>query len=217
MAYDFYLGSCLLPVPPQKMQLKVNNQNKTMNLINGGEINILKDAGLSDISFEVELPNTRRPYAVYPSGFQDASYYLEHLWALKVGCKPFQLIVSRAMPGGRILQGTSMKVSLEDYQITDDTQEGFDIMVNIQLKQYKDYATKTVLVSDDNQGELQEERSAETAPAASTYTVQSGDCLWKIAKKYYNKGSDYTKIFEANRDKVTNPNLIYPGQELVIP
>ena len=47
--YDVYLKNCLLPVTPEKIQIKINNQNKTVSLINEGEINILKKAGLTDI------------------------------------------------------------------------------------------------------------------------------------------------------------------------
>jgi nucleoid-associated protein YgaU len=51
--------------------------------------------------------------------------------------------------------------------------------------------------------------------------VQPGDTLWAIAKKYYGNGAQYTKIYNANRDKIKNPNLIYPGPKpgpkLVIP
>ncbi len=50
-----------------------------------------------------------------------------------------------------------------------------------------------------------------------TYTVQSGDTLWKIAEQHYGDGSKYTKIFEANRPMLEDPDKIYPGQELVIP
>ena len=53
--------------------------------------------------------------------------------------------------------------------------------------------------------------------ANRTYTVKKGDCLWNIAKKYYGDGSKYTKIYDANTDKVADPNLIYIGQVLVIP
>lgn len=55
-----------------------------------------------------------------------------------------------------------------------------------------------------------------TAPEAtqSTYTVQSGDNLSKIATRY---GTSWQKIFEANRDKLDNPDKIFPGQELIIP
>jgi len=55
-------------------------------------------------------------------------------------------------------------------------------------------------------------------PAAKTYTVKKGDCLWNIAKQLYGSGADYSKIYEANKGTVgSNPNLIYPGQVLTIP
>ena len=50
--------------------------------------------------------------------------------------------------------------------------------------------------------------------AANTYTVQSGDNLSKIGSKY---GVSWQKIFDANRDKLNDPDKIYPGQELTIP
>lgn len=51
-----------------------------------------------------------------------------------------------------------------------------------------------------------------------SYTVKKGDNLWTIAKKIYGSGADYTKIYEANRDKIGgNPNLIYPGQTFTLP
>ena len=50
--------------------------------------------------------------------------------------------------------------------------------------------------------------------AANTYTVQSGDSLSRIGSKY---GVSWQKIYEANRDKLDDPDKIYPGQELTIP
>ncbi len=50
--------------------------------------------------------------------------------------------------------------------------------------------------------------------AANTYTVQSGDSLSKIGSKY---GVSWQKIYEANRDKLDDPDKIHPGQELTIP
>ena len=49
------------------------------------------------------------------------------------------------------------------------------------------------------------------------HVVQSGDTLGKIAKHYYGDAMKYKEIFEANTDKLKNPDLIYPDQELVIP
>jgi nucleoid-associated protein YgaU len=55
------------------------------------------------------------------------------------------------------------------------------------------------------------------APPQQTYTVAAGDSLSKIAKQFYGNASDYMKIFDANRDKLSDPNNIKVGQQLVIP
>lgn len=49
------------------------------------------------------------------------------------------------------------------------------------------------------------------------YTVKSGDSLWKIAQEFYGNGNKYQEIFEANKEVIKNPDLIYPGQTLRIP
>lgn len=57
-----------------------------------------------------------------------------------------------------------------------------------------------------------------TAPAATqTYTVVSGDTLSKIAKQFYGNANRWHDIFDANRDQISNPDLIRPGQVLKIP
>ena len=50
-----------------------------------------------------------------------------------------------------------------------------------------------------------------------SYTVQSGDTLSKISKQFYGNANEYMKIFEANRDQLSDPNKINPGQTLKIP
>ena len=60
--------------------------------------------------------------------------------------------------------------------------------------------------------------AATTAPkAGGTYTVQKGDTLSKISKEYYGDANKYMKIFEANKDKLKDPDKIQPGQVLTIP
>jgi len=49
------------------------------------------------------------------------------------------------------------------------------------------------------------------------YTVQRGDSLSKIAQQQYGDGKKWKAIFEANRDQISNPDLIHPGQVLTIP
>lgn len=224
MAYYFYLDKLLLPIAPSKLQLKINNQNKTLTLINDGEINILKKAKLTDLDFDALVPQVKHPFALYKDGFQKASYYLEKFETLKTSQEPFQFIVTRTLPNGKMLFDTNMKVSMEDYKVKEDSKEGFDLVVSISLKQYRDYGTKTANVtftSSKPKATVQATRPAESSPApkttGKTHKVVKGDTLWAIAKKFYGNGSQYPKIANANKDKVKNPNLIYPGQVLTIP
>jgi len=50
-----------------------------------------------------------------------------------------------------------------------------------------------------------------------TYTVKSGDSLSKIAKRIYGDAAKWNRIYDANRDKIKDPDLIHPGQEFTIP
>jgi cell envelope opacity-associated protein A len=59
--------------------------------------------------------------------------------------------------------------------------------------------------------------SANAAGGSRTYKVQPGDTLSKIAKQFYGNPNDYNRIFTANRDKLSDPDKIQAGQELVIP
>ena len=76
----------------------------------------------------------------------------------------------------------------------------------------------------DLTADIQAPAAAAAAAAASgptttarTYTVQPGDSLSKISKEFYGNASQYMKIFEANRDKLADPDKIKAGMELVIP
>lgn len=217
--YDFYLDGCLLPVTPQKLEMKINNGNKTITLINGGEVNILKTAGLTDVELECMLPQVPYPFAVYQDGFRDAHFFLDYFEALKTCKRPFRFIVCRRMPQGGALYDTNMRMSMEDYKITEDAKEGFDVKVKIKLKQWRDYGTKTAsIAADGTEASIETQRETDNASTAQTYEVRKGDCLWNIAKKFYGNGSQYTVIYHANKELIGgSPNLIYPGQVLIIP
>ena len=229
MAYYFYMDKMLCPVAPSKLQMKIKGQNKTLTLINEGEVNTLKKAGLTEVSFDLLLPNVKYPFATYKSGFQDAKYFLSEIEKLKTNKKPFQFIVTRTFPNGKMLFDTNMKVSLEDYTIKEDSKDGFDVVVSIKLKQYREYSTKTcnvTFVDSKPKVSVENTRPSNNAPTSNkTHTVVKGDCLWAIAQKYYGNGSKYPVIYEANKTLIDSVNnkygnskyTIYSGQVLTIP
>lgn len=53
--------------------------------------------------------------------------------------------------------------------------------------------------------------------ASKTYVVVNGDSLSKIAKREYGDAQQWRRIYEANRDIIKDPDLIYPGQQLKVP
>jgi nucleoid-associated protein YgaU len=59
--------------------------------------------------------------------------------------------------------------------------------------------------------------AARSTPAARTYTVQPGDSLSKISKQFYGDATQYMKIFDANKDKLSDPDKVRAGMELLIP
>ncbi|MFR5264519.1 LysM peptidoglycan-binding domain-containing protein [Clostridium sp.] len=92
-----------------------------------------------------------------------------------------------------------------------------DVYYTLNLKEYRAPKVYYTDNSNSNNSTTVATRSTPAATTNKTYIVKSGDTLWGIAKKHYGDGSKYTKIYEANKDKIKNPNVIFKGMELIIP
>lgn len=142
--YELFIGSMQAPVAPETITTQINGKNETLHLINDGEMNVLKLPGLTTASFTLLLPSVQYPFARYPGGFQAPQTFLDYFQSLKEKKEPFQWVVSRSYPGGRNLHSTNIKMVLEDYTIREDKKSaGFDLLVEIRLKEYKKEETKT--------------------------------------------------------------------------
>lgn len=234
--YEFYLSGVRLPVTPSALTIKIANQNKTITLVNEGQVNILKTPGLSKISFSALLPNREYPFAVYPDGYRPAQYYMSLLEKLKRECQPFAFSVIRSDDAGEILmtQDTPMQVSLESYELSEDAASyGVDVMAKIELLQFSAAKTKTIEFKQSDSGTkkatVTQKRDTSTVPKAKTYTVKSGDNLWDIARTQLGNGSRNTEIYNLNkavieaaakkygRKSSSNGWWIYPGTVLRLP
>jgi LysM repeat protein len=213
--YKIYVDDVLLPIAPSKIEIKFKNQNKTVNLINDGEVNILKTPGLTEIEFDVLLPAQEYTFSNFEEGFKEPSFFLEKFEKLKAGNKPFLLLINR-IHTNEFLFDTSMKVSLEDYTMKEDVSNVSDISVSLNFKQYREYEVKKLKVSNSKKSGSTKKKATVTKKRATskstpkTYTVKKGDNLWNICKKHLN---DPTKCWEiAKKNNIKNPHLIYPGQ-----
>ncbi len=228
MAYTVYLSNVPMPVTPSKIEMKVKNQNSTLNLINGEEINIIKPPGLTEFSFELLIPQVKYPFAIYPDsninpaansaqdnpgGFLPAQQYLNLFEDLKKALNPFSFKIERSRPDNIKLFDTyvDMEVTLEEYSVIEDAANGLDLTVPIRLKQYRKYSSQ----KNNKEYDPRLPDTAKTGDKADsnklkTYTVKKGDTLWGICKKNLGDGSKYPQIAKLNGIK--NPNLISVGQ-----
>jgi len=242
--YQMYIQSVLFPVTPGKLTTRINGKNKTITLINEGEVNLVKKTGLTDISTEVLLPaSTEYPFAVYPNGFQDASYYLDKLEEWKQKKKPVTFKLLRTSPNGKkLLWDTNIDVTIEDYEIQEDAEEqGMDVVVKISMLEYRAWGAKKLVVKKKKKKKtktsskvkekksVKKKKTRKTKEVSKNYTVKRGDCLINIARKQLNNSSKWRAIYTLNKKTIesvarkhgrkssSNGHWIYPGTVLKLP
>lgn len=187
--YYMFMDTMQIPIPPESMLTKIKNKNKVIELINSGEINILKAAGLTEISFKMLLPNQSYPFNhSLLNQSARASTYLDQLEKFKTSKKPFQFIVVRMTDGGELLSMTNIKMTLEEYSIDEDAKEGYDFYANVTLKQYKEWGAKKIETKTGSDGKTTgtitktRETTGKTTP--DSIIAKKGDTLQTICKKY---------------------------------
>lgn len=94
-----------------------------------------------------------------------------------------------------------------------DTDEPTRLMLSMSFKRASDAAAAVGPVS----GGPKPPASAPAPAPQRTHTVVKGDTLWGISQRYYGNGTQWPRIYDANRSKIKDPHWIFPGQVFVIP
>lgn len=222
--YSMYIQDVLFPVTPGKISYKIGNNNKTVTLINEGEVNLIKTPGLTEITIdELLLPMYQKyPFSQYEHGFKKAKYYLDKLEKWKKSKKPVSFKIIKPEPVGTDFFGTDFAkltkqilvgspgtvykyVTIEDYEIMEDADSyGMDIAVKITMKEYRQWGTKKLVVKKVQtlKQVLVKKNTRRTKSTAKTYKVKKGDTLLNIAKKQLGNSSRRKEIYKLNKKKI---------------
>lgn len=204
-----------LPMLPEKTEQKGDAAFQSYDIINIGEVRIPRGTNLLTFSWSGTLPGKSRRNASYvKSQYWQNPEEIINIWERwrKTGTKIRLMVTETPINHDVYLDGYTAEPTggNGDYD--------YDISF-IEAKPIEVYTVNELNIKPKTQTN---KTSASTRPpaakaAAKTYTVKRGDSLWKIAQRYLGKGSRYPEIYNLNRDKIKNPNLIYPGQVLRLP
>jgi len=175
---------------------------------------VIGDELLKEFSFSALLPRDFNPSFCEYENIPDPWTVIETLERWRNTRRPCRFIVTNTP--------INYPVTIRDFSYDPERAgEPGDIYFNLTLKEYRfiEFTKTKDLETQEPKAEEPKERPNEKDPP-TVYTVQSGDNLTKIAQKYKKDGVDVTwnDIYEKNKDTIgKDPNLIHPGQELVIP
>ncbi|AQR93516.1 LysM peptidoglycan-binding domain-containing protein [Clostridium saccharoperbutylacetonicum] len=210
----------LLPVLPEKIQIDEGGDNKSYNIVNLGEVNIINLPKLTKISFDSYFPLNRGPY-VSSEKLYAPSVYIKKIQEWRKKCCKVRFIFTGSTLDSVFNTSTEINnlFSIENFKYEEHGGEVGDIYYTLELKKYKNYAAKKIDIKKDVTAVTATVSQAATResnpPQPKNYTVIEGDTLWHIAKRFLGDGNRYGEI--ATLNNISNPDIIYVGQVLNLP
>ncbi len=201
-----------IPVLPEKLKVTSPGNNDTATVLVLGDILILRKKGLRTVAWDSFFPVNDAPFVT--GRITDPVEIVKAIQKARDSLDPVRFLIT-----GTDLD-INVRMGVETFDYEERAGELGDFYYSIKLSEWKDYSPRRIVLPQEPAKPAQAKEPERTGepPKQKTYTVKAGDCLWNIAKKFYGKGSDYTKIYNANKGTIgSNPNLIYPGQVFTIP
>lgn len=211
ITYDGSKKKLRIPVLPDKVEISYPEKNDKVYVYGVGEITIKKNPGAFAMKFSSFFPAHKCQGSISNPSKPSK-------------CADFMIAVMNLPTCARFIY----KNGAHSYNFNctikyDEYEQGGDpgtIYYSVTITEYKTTQIRKITVKSAVKKAKVSAPSGRpsTITPSKTYTVVRGDCLWNIAKKFYGNGSQYTKIYNANKSVIGgNPNLIYPGQVLTIP
>ena len=209
-----YFDGLRLPVNPlEELKIRTQSGNRQYEIVSLGEVTAIGPRGLLEVEINSIFPDGDYPFTDLPAGLLPVDY-VNRIYAVINARRPARLIVTGDKTDINIL------CSVEGFDHIQRHGEAGEYYYRLAFKEYRQYGPKRVAAPQDGTLSVSapppEERGADSAEPRA-YTVRKGDSLWLIARSFYGDGSRWREIYEANMDKIKNPNLIYPDQVLRIP
>jgi len=210
-----------LPLPPEAVKCKSDSKFITYNIINVGEVKLPNGEKLVKFSWSGRLPGAsmRHMRMVSASDWRSPKEIqgIFSMWR-RYGKKLRLLVTGTTINHDVYLDSYTVdnsKFDTVEYSISFSVAK--DILVYTTTELNIENTTQKTTTATTNERAASAEAAA-ASPQKTTYTVQAGDTLWEIAKRFLGNGSRYPEIYEANKAIIgPDPNLIHPGQVLTIP
>jgi len=205
-----------IPVNPPEIEIKGQGQGNTFNIIKLGEINVIKEPKLTEISFESFFPAQRYPFVVGEELLEPLNY-VEMIDEWRSQKKVVRLIVT---------DGTvdiNMLVSIEDFTWREVAGAVGDIEYEMTLKQYRPYGPKLVQIKTQTQNDqpvavaAKKETRPQTKPQPRVHVLKRGETLWVLAQKYLGSGTRWREIANLNGIKDSQVRRLPVGMQIKIP
>lgn len=205
LSFQNHKESFFLPINPTKVEVKEGHKNEKVRVLKLGEVNLIGKRDLKSFSLGSMFPAKNNP--LNKDG-KSPKYYKDKILKWKHSGKPIRVIIPSL--------DINLAMAIEDFSYS--KKEGReDIYYTISLAEYRFLNVSKVKSKNSKPKKNGLKKRPSNKPRRKTYTVKRGDCLWAISKRFYGKGSQWKKLYAKNKKVVgKNPNLIYPGQKLVI-
>ena len=212
------------PMTPEKMNVQTGAIFQSYTILAIGDIDLPAGEELTGFSWSGTLPGEARENDPYIREWRNPQEIQQQWSVFRAKKKKLRLLATETPINHDVyIQRYTMEYSggYGDYTYTINFIQAKDLKVQVSGASNGTGSSGAsgqgnAAAAATGGGTPAQERPA--PPQPSTYTVVSGDSLWKIAQRFYGAGSEYPKIYEANRAIIgNNPNLIFPGQVLTIP